>query len=43
MLRSLHAEWQKARHRNDLLVCLLLPTAVLLWSGYSAPDGAKSL
>lgn len=43
MLRSLHAEWQKARHRHDLLVCLLLPTAVLLWSGYSAPDGAKSL
>lgn len=42
MLRSLRAEWQKARRRHDLLVCLLLPAAVLLWSGYSAPGGTKS-
>ena len=42
MPRSLHAELQKARRRHDLLICLLLPVIVLLWSGYSAPDGAGS-
>lgn len=43
MLRSLHAECQKARHRHDLLACLLIPLAVLVWAGYSAPDGGKNL
>ena len=42
MPRSLHAEFQKAWRRHDLLICLLLPVIVLLWSGYSAPDGAGS-
>lgn len=42
MLRSLHAEFQKAHRRHDLLVCLLLPVTVLLWSGYTAPDEADS-
>lgn len=42
MPRSLHAEFQKAWRRHDLLICLLLPVIVLLWSGYSAPDGAAS-
>ncbi|PWM58188.1 MAG: ABC transporter permease [Subdoligranulum variabile] len=42
MPRSLHAEFQKAHRRHDLLVCLLLPVTVLLWSGYAAPDEADS-
>lgn len=41
MLRSLRAEWKKARHRHDLPACLLIPLTVLLWVGYSAPDGAS--
>lgn len=43
MVRSLYAEVQKARRRHDLLACLLIPLAVLLWAGYSAPDGAEDL
>ena len=42
MLRSLHAEFQKAHRRHDLPVCLMLPVIVLLWSGYAAPDGGGS-
>lgn len=41
MLRSLHAEWRKARHRHDLLACFLIPLTVVVWVGYSAPDGAS--
>lgn len=43
MGKSFLAEMQKARRRHDGLVCLLVPIAVLLWAGYSAPDGAKSV
>lgn len=41
MPRSLRAEWRKARRRHDLPACLLIPLTVLLWVGYSAPDGAS--
>lgn len=41
MLRSLRAEWRKARRRHDLPACLLIPLTALLWVGYSAPDGAS--
>ena len=41
MLRSLRAEWRKARRRHDFLACLLIPLTVLVWVGYSAPDGAS--
>lgn len=43
MLRSLHAECQKAHRRHDLAVCLLAPLAVLLWAGYSAPGGSGDI
>ena len=43
MMRSLRAEWQKAKRRHDLLACLLLPLAVLLWAWYAAPDGSDSM
>lgn len=41
MLRSLRAELRKVRHRHDLLACLLIPLTVLVWVGYSAPDGVS--
>lgn len=43
MLQSFRAELQKARRRHDLIICLFIPLAVLLWSSYSAPDGADDL
>ncbi len=43
MLRSLRAELQKAKRRHDLLACLLIPTATLVWAGYAAPDSAENL
>lgn len=43
MLQGLHAEIQKAKRRHDLLICLLIPLAALLWSAYSAPDGGDDL
>lgn len=43
MLRCLCVELQKAKRRHDLVVCLLIPTAVLLWAGYAAPDGTEAL
>ena len=33
MLRSLRAEWRKARRRHDFLACLLIPVTVLVWVG----------
>jgi len=42
MLRSLFAELQKAKRRHDLLTCLLIPAAVLVWAGYAAPDDGKA-
>ena len=35
MLQALHAEWQKARRRHDLVLCLTF--AVILYSGWAAP------
>lgn len=43
MLRALYAELQKARRRHDLLACLLIPAATLVWAGYSAPGGTEDM
>lgn len=43
MLQSLYAECQKAKRRHDLPACLLIPLAILLWAGYSAPDGGDNV
>ncbi len=43
MWRSLRAEFQKCKRRHDLVACLLIPLAVLVWTAYSAPDGGKNL
>ena len=38
MLRSFHAELQKAHRRHDLLLCLLVPLIMILWVGGLAPS-----
>lgn len=43
MLRSFHAECQKAHRRHDLAACLLIPIAILVWSSYAAPNGTDEL
>lgn len=43
MLRSLHSEYQKAKRRHDILICLLVPAAVLVWVLPSAPGGTEDV
>ena len=33
MLQALHAEWQKARRRHDLVLCLTFAVILYLWLG----------
>ena len=39
MLQALHAEWQKARRRHDLVLCLAFAVILYLWLGSTAPTG----
>ena len=43
MLRSFHAELQKAHRRHDLLLCLLVPLIMILWVGGLAPSNPEEL
>ena len=43
MLRSFHAELQKAHRRHDLLLCLLVPLIMILWVGGLAPSDPEEL
>ena len=43
MYTSIRAELQKARRRDDLIVCLLVPVMALLWCQSAAPTGADEL
>ena len=43
MLRSFHAELQKAHRRHDLLLCLLVPLIMILWVGGLAPSDPGEL
>ena len=43
MLRSFHAELQKAHRRHDLLLCLLVPLIMILWVGGLAPSDSEEL
>ena len=43
MLRSFHAELQKAHRRHDLALCLLIPGIVVLWVGGLAPADPEEL
>ena len=43
MLQALHAEWQKARRRHDLVLCLAFAVILYLWLGSTAPTGQDEL
>ena len=43
MLRSFHAELQKAHRRHDFLLCLLVPLIMILWVGGLAPSDPEEL
>ena len=43
MLQALHAEWQKARRRHDLVLCLTFAVILYLWLGSTAPTGQDEL
>ena len=43
MLQALHAEWQKARRRHDLMLCLVFAVILYLWLGSTAPTGQDEL
>ena len=43
MLRSFHAELQKAHRRHDFLLCLLVPLIMILWVGGLAPSEPEEL
>ena len=43
MLQALHAEWQKARRRHDLVLCLTFAVILYLWLGSTAPIGQDEL
>ena len=40
---ALYAEFQKARRRHDLPLCVLAPLIILLWAGGMKPTGADEL
>ena len=40
MLQALHAEWQKAHRRHDLVLCFGFAVIAYLWLGSTAPTGA---
>lgn len=40
MLQALHAEWQKAHRRHDLVLCFGFAVITYLWLGSTAPTGA---
>lgn len=43
MGKALHAEFQKARRRHDLWVCLAVPLIVFLWAGRVTADDPEEL
>lgn len=40
MLQAIHAEWQKAHRRHDLILCFGFAVIAYLWLGSTAPTGA---
>ena len=42
-MAAFRAELQKAHHRHDLALCLLIPGIVVLWVGGLAPADPEEL
>ena len=43
MGKALHAEFQKARRRHDVWICLAVPVVVFLWAGRAASTDPEEL
>ena len=43
MTKAFQVELKKARHRHDLLLCLLVPVLMIIWVGGLSPSSPEEL
>ena len=43
MTKAFQVELKKARHRHDLLLCLLVPVLMIIWVGGLSPSSPEEM